>query len=842
MNGCRLPNTGSSSIPYQMAGTVVARAQAWSLADQALVSGVNFVSSVILARVLGLEAFGAYAVAQMYLFYANTFQGALVVSPMMISVPASAGTPTDQRTLLNGYLGYSAIVGAITVVAVQLLAEVLGRWSNALSVRGLALPLAALMIAFQTQDWLRRVLYTRSAHRRVFFSDAFSYGGYFGALLMLTLSERLDAAAAFWAMAFTFGSTAIVGLALHKHWPDPRSTAIVIRSQWRNSRDYLLSWQLQWLASQGVILFGTAVAGQQAAGAIRAAQNLLGPVMVMFQWLDNVLPVRFARHMKDAGASALRLHAARLRNLGLVGLVIVLGLIAAISDTLMIVVYGEPYRPFAALVDALALYFLFGYAYRIDSYQARALGQTKLLAHASAIWAAASTFVSVALALGGKLTALGILIAMISGQVAAATYLALPRNHRSSTSSELECREPAFIVLGGRRGRPWLVLPTASGRLIRATLQLYAPSRWTGRAYRFVLGALLPVAVKIRWIQRLPAAQAGIPDLSPMLAVVANASAHFVGGLISEELPGAEKLTLRLMDQQGTALAYARVGLHPVVLARLTAERQVLRTLAATHVANQIPAVLADGMLPPDDIRFLLESAGPDQPAGAVLGNSHFRFLAGLRTSASVLLEDVTKKLEHHLAPLLFEANPASASARKALASLESRRGTYLVVCIEHGDFAPWNIRQRADGQIFVIDWEHAQLEGLPWYDALHFCFQTSVLARRWPAAVVLAAMRATMRSESALIYARAVTTGRETLGTDEFITLYLLRAIARDAIGGRPWNSLIHQTRIDVLALLTVNQHSFNEQTAFETVAGHDAPADASTAVAGAAVRGEAR
>lgn len=811
-----------------MTATFVPRAQAWSLADQALVSGTNFVSSVILARVLGLEAFGAYVVAQMYLFYANTFQGALVVSPMMIAIPASAGTAADQRRLMNGYLGYAAIVCASTLIAVELLAEVLGRWSSALSVRDLALPLAALIVAFQTQDWLRRVHYARSAHRRVFFADIFAYGGYLGALLMLTASERLDAAAAFWAMALTFGSTAIVELALNKYWPDLRGAVVVIRSQWRNSRDYLLSWQLQWLASQGVILFGTAVAGQQAAGAIRAAQNLLGPVMVLFQWLDNVLPVRFARHMKDAGAGALRLHAARLRNLGLGGLVLVVGVLAVISESLMVAVYGEPYRPFAALVDALGLYFLFGYAYRIDSYQARALGQTAMLARASTLWAAASIFVSLALALGGKLTALGILAAMIAGQVAAAVYLGLPRNRTSPTARRREESEPAFVIVDSRRGQSRLVLPAASGRHMRATLRMYAPSRWTGRAFRFALAVLLPVAAKARWLQHRSAAQAGIPDLSPMLGTVPNASAHYIGGLISEESPGAEKLTLKIMDRRGKALAYARVGRHPAVVARLAAESRVLRILAATDVASQVPAVLAEGVLKPESVRFLLEAAGPDLAAGRVLREEHFRFLTALRTSAIVHLEDVTKNLERELAPLLQQGNPASNSTRKALSRLAACRGTSLATCIEHGDFAPWNIRQHADGQIFVIDWEHARPEGLPWCDALHFCFQTEVLTRRRQAKAVLAAMRATMQSETARAYAQAVRVGQKTLDADEFIGLYLLRAIARDLATGHPKGALVQPMRDDVLALLIGSRPDLDRLGEAEAMAERGPPADA--------------
>lgn len=823
---------------------LVSRAQTWSLADQALVSGINFASGVILARVLGLEAFGAYVVAQMYLLYANTFQASLVVSPMMIAIPASSTSTGDQRRLLNGYLGYTAVVCAATVIAVQLLAGVLGRWWSALAAGDLALPLAALIVAFQAQDWLRRAHYVRSAHRRVFFADVFAYGGYLGVLLVLAASERLDAATAFWAMTFTFGSTAIVELAFDRHWPDPRGAIAVIRSEWQRSRDYLLSWQLQWLASQGVILFGTAIAGQQAAGAIRAAQNLLGPVMVLFQWLDNVLPVRFARHLKEAGAGALRMHAARHRKLGLGALLLFVGALAAVSESLMVAVYGEPYRPFAVLVDALGLYFLFGYAYRIDSYQARVLGQTMLLARASAIWAAMSVVVSAALAFGGKLSALGIVGAMISGEAVAVVYLRLPGNRTLPRAHQGEEGEPTFIVLRSLRGRSRLVLPADSGRHLRATLQMYAVSRWTGHAYQFALGLLLPIAAKTGLARRRSATQAGIPVLSPILGTLPNASPRHIGGLISEESPGVEKLTLRVTDPRGNPLAYARIGRHPAVLSRLLAESHVLQALASTSVRDQVPAILADGVLPPDDTYFLLESAGPDRSAGQVLGEAHFRFLAALRTNASVPLEDVTTRLGRDLIPLLRDGTSANALARRALTRLNINRGVRLATFIEHGDFAPWNVKRSADGRIFVIDWEHAQAEGLPWCDALHFCFQTSVLARRWPAREVLAAMRATMRSLGAAAYADAIGSGLKALDAEDFIVLYLLRAMARDATDGHPTGSLIDRTRIDVLALLAAGEHDAQRSNTSLANVERGASAESETAITGrtAAVRWKGR
>ena len=44
-----------------------------------------------------------------------------------------------------------------------------------------------------------------------------------------------------------------------------------------------------------------------------------------------------------------------------------------------------------------------------------------------------------------------------------------------------------------------------------------------------------------------------------------------------------------------------------------------------------------------------------------------------------------------------------------------------LPACWGHGDFAPWNIRQLADGRCALLDWEDARRGGLPLLDVYHF-------------------------------------------------------------------------------------------------------------------------
>lgn len=750
----------------------------WSLGDQALVSGSNFIIGVLLARVMGLEAFGAYVVAQAYLLYANTFQASLVVSPMMTAVPAETDSALQQR-LTRGFFGYTLLVLCVTLVGVQSLAWLLGLWSEHLGLEHLALPLALAMVGFQLQDWLRRALYVKTANRAVFFSDLFAYGGQLAMLAWLGHAGDLTPDTALLALAFAFCCSALATAVIHGIRPDFVAAVAVIRQYWGASRDFLATWQLQWLGSQGVVLLGAGMIGQQAAGAIRAAQNLLGPINVAFQWMDNVIPVRAALHLRDAGRHALIAYLGRIGLAGGVALGLFILLLLPTDEWLMVFLYGEEYRPFAILVVLQALYYLFGHGYRMAAYYHRTVGETRLLAHASFWWA----LVSVALALltVRELGERGIMYALVAGEIAALLYLAWCWRTRSANSvgSNDDPRAPRFVVLRRRNGSVHLVLPCANERVLRSALRMYYPSRWTGRLYRLTLARTLPWRARLGWVETVETLSDVCPDLAPILKEVPAANPSWIGLLRGSPGPRA-KLTLKIMNEAGNGLAYARIANSPGAVAALRREAQVLTE--AARLESSLPKVIAEGEYSGPDDYFIVESAGPECPAEPVLAERHFAFLARLLGEDTVPWHAVVDQLEEDVANLMCESDRPRVLS-DAMRYLRKVPGPAIRACIEHGDFVPWNIRSGKDGELFVLDWEHARCDGWAWLDALHFCYQTEALVRRRGPEQVLDTLHSVFSQPAAREYARLCPV------TDEhariLIAVYLLRMLAVGASEG---------------------------------------------------------
>ena len=71
----------------------------WALVDQGVVSGVNFLTMVLLARMLGVEQFGKFSIAWLVLLFFKSIQAALVVAPMMSIGPKQRD---DEQALYYG--------------------------------------------------------------------------------------------------------------------------------------------------------------------------------------------------------------------------------------------------------------------------------------------------------------------------------------------------------------------------------------------------------------------------------------------------------------------------------------------------------------------------------------------------------------------------------------------------------------------------------------------------------------------------------------------------------------------------------------------------------------------
>jgi len=391
-----------------------------TLLDQALVSGSNFITGIILVRALGLVEFGRFTIAYSILLLANSVQLSFISSPM-ITLGSLCATPEERRRFVRGIYGVQMIFCAIASVLAVLGTAVYVSFRHHSGAMGFLLPFASAVIAFLMQDWLRRYYFTVGKAAACLQKDVITYLGLPVVLCFLWWAHRLTLDMALWSITLTSGVSFAAGALLERLSCTREETREAWRQAHAISIDLGIANQLQWLVYQGAMLIGAGVVGAQAAGGVRATQNIVGPVNVAYQAMENIVPVRAAEEMKRGGMQRVSAFLFRFGYIGFIALLIFFSVAALFSRQFLSFFYGRQLHAYAAVLDLQMLYFLLTWPIRQVAFLFRTIQKTRPILFGSVV-AAIVSLAAVYPAVRG-FGAVGIMLAAVAAQIANLAYM-----------------------------------------------------------------------------------------------------------------------------------------------------------------------------------------------------------------------------------------------------------------------------------------------------------------------------------------------------------------------------------------------------------------------------------
>ena len=274
-----------------------------SFGDQALSSACNFLTTILLARALGFEAFGLYTMVWLALYFAMSLQLGLIVSPMMsIGAKAEGAEAEAYYTVIFLHQAGYVAAAAVAIFAVLMFS---GRAAPALA--GVALPGSIAAAVYLTQDFLRRYLFARRQPAGILLIDTVNQALKLGALAALWHAGMISVANALWAVAGAATVSAICGLCMSGPflWK-PDVFAEVTGRQWQSARWLVLTGSAQWVLSYSGLLVTAGLFGPKVVGALRAAQSLLAVLNVVREALENIVPPLAGKALAEGGLPGLR--------------------------------------------------------------------------------------------------------------------------------------------------------------------------------------------------------------------------------------------------------------------------------------------------------------------------------------------------------------------------------------------------------------------------------------------------------------------------------------------------------------------------------------------------------
>lgn len=263
------PSTPPSSDDAKPAsGGSLVRRGFWGLGDQAVVSGGNFLTNIILANAMPATEYGEYGLLWGVLLLLNGVHAAIVTYPL--SVRGAGGSVEQIRRLAGGGVAITGCVGVVTV-AMSLLA------CRALAVENVAGWMILAGLAWQLQETLRRALLAGFRMRAVIVGDAISYLGQAAGVAVLAYARQETLPNVFAVLAGTSLLAAAVQVVQVKlRLPRAGEFQEQVAHSWRIGRWSLLTNLIGIVNLQAIPWVVTAFHGPASAAMLQAVNNVLG--------------------------------------------------------------------------------------------------------------------------------------------------------------------------------------------------------------------------------------------------------------------------------------------------------------------------------------------------------------------------------------------------------------------------------------------------------------------------------------------------------------------------------------------------------------------------------------
>src|SRR2546423_7238913 len=271
-----------------------------------------------------------------------------------------------------------------------------------------------------------------------------------------------------------------------------------------------------------------------------------------------------------------------------------------------------------------------------------------------------------------------------------------------------------------KRGKPLLLLPP-NRKPAAATFDLYPAQTPRARALRSIL----------RWLTR-----AGLPAIGETVELTFSPEDALVKFLaVAAEIKSLDQLRFGILagnpgspGQRFLLLLFDDIE-NPitVVKAGITAQAQALVEREAAFLKKAPPELPGFPQLRSEfrdghSIAFALDYYGGHSPRANEDRCVGKLLSSWIRHKTVSPLKDLAE----------WQALERALPGHRLVNSGAHKIREHLVrPCIQHGDFARWNVKVHASGSWTVLDWERGQLEGIPAWDWFHYYLQSAILVEK---------------------------------------------------------------------------------------------------------------
>jgi O-antigen/teichoic acid export membrane protein len=330
------------------------------LADQVVVSGVSFVTNLLLAKALGLTNFGLFSMIGLVQFFCLTVSMGMTTQIFQVVYPGLNSQQKMNYTsgLLMLQFIFLFLLLFVGVIFYSFLPLSFSSYKT-------LIPVACISISlFLLQDAIRKILITQLFFKKAFVIDVLTNVLQLLVLVIAWYKALLTVKTAWLIIGITFIPSIIIGLLSINFSRFSLSSLQYALQLQKDKMGWMLSSNLlQWCTGYFFVIAAGWWLGAAALGALRLAQYLFGLLNVALQAMENYTLPKFAG-LKDKQAEYL----ATLKKQMLMLMLPLLAVLSIFSKQILILAGGESYAAYNYVIYGLSLVYILitiGYPVRI---------------------------------------------------------------------------------------------------------------------------------------------------------------------------------------------------------------------------------------------------------------------------------------------------------------------------------------------------------------------------------------------------------------------------------------------------------------------------------------------
>ncbi|WP_291275863.1 hypothetical protein [Flavobacterium sp.] len=326
----------------------------FTLLDQTIVSGGNFITSFMYARILGLEIYGFFVLCWMLVLFISGLQQSFIFNPMT-SIYAYKSIEENRDQYIQSLFSLQLLFSIMSSVFVMLMLYIDILFIQTPRLEGLLFIIPAAVFAFTMQDFFRKKFILTGKPQITFLLDVLCTALLLGLLFSGYASTVRNI---FSIITISFITTAITGYLISGIQINLHLFNFTISNHWMQGKWLILTSVIQLFSGNYFIVAAGVLLGTAEIGIIRIAQNIVGVLNILFIAMESYIPVSASKIFHNLGAAALIKYLKSVTIKGLLITSILCISIALSSSKIIAVLYGRAFIEYSGTVQIYALFYI----------------------------------------------------------------------------------------------------------------------------------------------------------------------------------------------------------------------------------------------------------------------------------------------------------------------------------------------------------------------------------------------------------------------------------------------------------------------------------------------------